>query len=83
MTSAYTRNTGIRRRLPDDNLAKKKPWHNLLTGWSTDDLTQNREKPNHQYNGGTSNGFPGNGNIDKPEAKFHSKVQASGLSLKS
>ena len=63
VTNTFTRNSGVRRRLPDDTYAKKKPWHNLLTGWSTDDLTQNRENQNHQYNNGTSNGYPGNGNV--------------------
>ena len=52
----YNRNMGVRRKLPDDNYAKKKPWHNLLTVWSTDDLTQNRENPNHEFSNGTSNG---------------------------
>ena len=70
VTNTFTRNPGVRRRLPDDTYVKKKPWHNLLTGWSTDDLTQNRENQNHQYNSGTSNGYPANGNVTLTASHF-------------
>ena len=65
VNSTFTRNGGVRRRLPDDYYVKKNPWHNLITGWSTDDLTQNREKTNNQYNSGTVDGYHGK-TLDAP-----------------
>ena len=70
---SYTRNGYCgRRMLPDQNVAvQKKPWHALLTGWSTDDLTLTRTNTdtaavntNHaHYNGVANNGYPGPGII--------------------
>ena len=34
-----------RRRLPSENVIKKKPWHSLITGWSSDDLAQKSYGP--------------------------------------
>ena len=39
---------GVRRRLPCETIAKKKPWHTMITGWSSDDLAKTGYS---QYNG--------------------------------
>ena len=48
---------GGRRRLPCETMSKKKPWHTMITGWSSDDLAKAGYS---QYNGGgvLANGYP-------------------------
>ena len=41
-----------RRRLPSEKAIKKKPWHSLITGWSSDELGKTGYTPV------LSNGYP-------------------------